>query len=521
MKRVSAVRIARRTVQGFFLVVFLFLFIQTESKGADELGYPVRLFLEFDPLLFFSSLLSSRVFVPAFALSLVTIALTAVLGRVFCGWVCPLGTLNNIVSSFKKKGGRVRGWFSLKYYVLVFILASSVFTLQVAGLFDPISLLVRSLSLGLYPAFNFIQVPIDAVSGAGIPVVSNIAEASGSFLKKTLLSFQQPFFYQSFAVSMIFLAVLLLNLVETRFWCRYLCPLGALLGIFSRYSLLKRSLSEECPSCGKCDSFCQGAALRPLSGSECMQCFNCDDLCPAVPRLLQPGTGRVSLPDLGKRRLIGAAAAGILAVPILRVGPASRPDHSEPALIRPPGAGEESEFLAKCIRCGECMKVCITNGLQPAFLEAGVEGLWTPVLVPTIGYCEYNCTLCGQVCPTGAIAKLKLEEKQPVKIGLASIDRSRCLPFANSIPCIVCEEVCPIPGKAIWFEKAQVRDRSGKTISVKQPHVDLELCNGCGICETKCPVLGRRAITVSSLGESRSKKNQLLLSLKGTSRTPA
>ena len=105
MKRVSAVRIARRTVQGLFLVVFLFLFIQTESKGADELGYPVRLFLEFDPLLFFSSLLSSRVFVPAFALSLVTIALTAVLGRVFCGWVCPLGTLNNIVSSFKKKGG--------------------------------------------------------------------------------------------------------------------------------------------------------------------------------------------------------------------------------------------------------------------------------------------------------------------------------------------------------------------------------------------------------------------------------
>jgi ferredoxin len=157
------------------------------------------------------------------------------------------------------------------------------------------------------------------------------------------------------------------------------------------------------------------------------------------------------------------------------------------------------------------MKVCTTGGLQPALTEAGLEGLWTPVLVPRIGYCEYNCTLCGQVCPTQAIARLPRDEKVKVKIGLATVDKSRCLPFAHAVPCIVCEEVCPTPTKAIWFEEVTVRNRAGEPVDVKQPHVDLDLCIGCGICEAKCPVLDRPAIAVTSIGETRSPDNRLLL----------
>jgi formate hydrogenlyase subunit 6/NADH:ubiquinone oxidoreductase subunit I len=157
------------------------------------------------------------------------------------------------------------------------------------------------------------------------------------------------------------------------------------------------------------------------------------------------------------------------------------------------------------------MKVCITNGLQLTFLEAGLEGIWSPLLVPRVGYCEYRCTLCGQVCPTGAIKRLDLAEKATVKIGLAMIDKSRCLPYAHATQCIVCEEVCPTPQKAIWFEKAQVKTRDGKELTVKQPRIDLDLCIGCGICEAKCPVLGEPAIYVSSIGETRSTDNQLLL----------
>jgi formate hydrogenlyase subunit 6/NADH:ubiquinone oxidoreductase subunit I len=157
------------------------------------------------------------------------------------------------------------------------------------------------------------------------------------------------------------------------------------------------------------------------------------------------------------------------------------------------------------------MKVCLTNGLQPTLFEAGIEGIWSPILVSRIGYCQYYCTLCGQVCPSGAIRHLSQAEKEKTKIGLAFIDQSRCLPYTQGIPCIVCEEHCPTPTKAIWFEEAVVIGRDGEKRTVKQPRVDIDLCIGCGICEFKCPVVDRPAIFVTSIGESRSMWNRLTL----------
>lgn len=157
------------------------------------------------------------------------------------------------------------------------------------------------------------------------------------------------------------------------------------------------------------------------------------------------------------------------------------------------------------------MKICITNGLQPTLFDAGMEGIWTPRLVPRIGYCEYRCTLCGQVCPTGAIRRLTLEEKEKTKIGVAMIDTGRCLPYAFATPCLVYEEVCPTPKKSIWLEQVLVRDRDGNDMLIKQPKVDITLCVGCGICETFCPVKGEPAIYVISTNESRSTDNKLLL----------
>ena len=210
-----------------------------------------------------------------------------------------------------------------------------------------------------------------------------------------------------------------------------------------------------------------------------------------------------------KRTLLISLSSGIVAVPLLRISPSEKT--LKPELIRPPGSLEEKEFLRRCVKCGECMKVCLTNGLQPTLFEAGVEGIWSPRLVPLIGYCSYNCTLCGQVCPTGAIKKLSTGEKTKVKIGLAFIDQSRCLPYAFGKSCIVCEEHCPTPKKAIWFHEKEIGDRGGGRLSVKQPVVDPELCIGCGICEYKCPVKDLPAIRITSAGESRSKVNQPLL----------
>ena len=137
------------------------------------------------------------------------------------------------------------------------------------------------------------------------------------------------------------------------------------------------------------------------------------------------------------------------------------------------------------------MKVCVTNGLQPIMMEEGLEGLWTPQLVPEIGYCEYNCNLCGIVCPTRAIPKLFLEDKQKIKLGLAVIDRSICLPWAKKEQCIVCQEHCPVPDKAIGLIEENI---SGKVIY--KPYVDPDKCIGCGICQNKCPLRPKRAIKV-------------------------
>jgi len=235
--------------------------------------------------------------------------------------------------------------------------------------------------------------------------------------------------------------------------------------------------------------------------SECLLCFSCGAVCPKEAihyRWQFPWGERITGIDLQRRRILQASAAGLLTAAVLAVEPRRKTLH--PLLIRPPGAVDEERFGALCIRCGSCLKVCPTNGLQPTLREAGWGGLWTPILVPRLGYCEYNCTLCGQVCPSGAIRRLNLTEKRREVIGEAWIDRHRCLPYAAAKSCIVCEEHCPTSPKAIWFQEMPVATRDGKKVLLKQPVVDLQYCIGCGVCETKCPVGPPAAIRVFRRG---------------------
>jgi len=244
--------------------------------------------------------------------------------------------------------------------------------------------------------------------------------------------------------------------------------------------------------------------------TECIYCFKCGRICPvkAIDFKFKFLPREKSI-NLERRRWVFTAVLGALIVPFFRIGLANK--RSSPQLIRPPGALPEEEFLKRCVKCGECMKVCPTNALQPCLGEAGVEGFWTPRLVPRIGYCEYYCSLCSQVCPTGAIRELKIEEKVKIKIGTAFIDKNRCLPYAQGIDCIVCEEHCPTSPKAIKFIQIEVKKPDGSIKKPKAPVIDLELCIGCGICENKCPVVDKPAIYVTSIGETRSERNKLLL----------
>ncbi|MCL1908154.1 MAG: 4Fe-4S binding protein [Holophagaceae bacterium] len=503
---------ARRITQAFFLLLFLILFIKTESDGSDKIAVHAHLFVDMSPLVAISTLLSGHALFKGMVLSLVVVIFTALLGRVFCGWVCPLGVLNNIVGALKKWKGtqKVRGWFYAKYLLLIFLLSGSLVGIQLTGIFDPMSLLTRHLTVGLYPAFNYgANGVLDSLLGTDVKFIVILTEKIYFLLGKTVLAFQQPFFVQGALMSLLLIAILLSNLSERRFWCRYLCPLGALLGFFGRWAPFKRRISTACNSCGICDRKCQGGVKTSAwVSSECYYCMACVKECPknAVSFSMSAKPAIESV-VLGRRNVIVAGCAGLASVAISRATPSYDPNRPNPDLIRPPGALPEKEFLERCVKCGECMKVCTTNALQPTLMEAGFEGIWTPIVIPTRGYCEYNCTLCGQVCPTGAIKELTKEEKRQWRIGTAMFDRSRCLPHAHNEECLVCEEFCPTPKKSIKFRE---RDRFGEG-NIKQPYVDLKTCVGCGICVSKCPIVDAPGIRVTSIGETRSKKNQILL----------
>lgn len=505
----------RAISQALFLALFIALLFRTAFFGSlktvsgdPEAAFGIKIFFQTDPLAAVLSALASRALYEGLAWSLAILIPTFFLGRFYCGWICPLGTLNQLVSAIKspwKRGARAlesnryRSWQRIKYYILAAVLAAAALGSGIGGVLDPIAITARALALAALPAAHD---PL-AFCGCG------------------LAPFQRPYFQQGVMVGLLFAAILLANLAVTRFWCRALCPLGALLGVASRWSVFGlEKKSGGCDNCKHCLLGCQGGD-DPLPGArwrkvECHLCFNCVRQCaesglkfrffPAVEQTAQKLDG-------DRRAVLASLAGGALSVPFLRANTSERARR-----IRPPGAIDESEFLGRCIRCGACMKVCPNNALHPAASEAGWEGFWTPVLIPRVGYCETNCTLCGQVCPTGAIRKFTGKEKgwappspSPIRLGTAFFDHGRCLPWSMATDCIVCEEVCPTSPKAIYLKEAEVKDREGRIGKVRQPHLDPAVCVGCGACEKACPVLGSPAVYVTSVGESRSKSNQIML----------
>lgn len=232
-----------------------------------------------------------------------------------------------------------------------------------------------------------------------------------------------------------------------------------------------------------------------LMDEECILCMDCLYDCENAVSAFKFKRPKNNAPlNLNRRVFMASGLAGVTLPVLSKVGihHQLRDDY----LLRPPGVEKEAAFLSKCVRCGECMKVCIQNALQPAFMESGYEGMFSPRLIPRIGYCEFNCNLCAQVCPTGAIPKMDLSDKQKFVIGRAYFDKNRCLPFAENTPCIVCEEHCPTHDKAIKFREETVTGLNGNPRKLKQPYVIKELCIGCGICEKVCPLDGQAAVRV-------------------------
>lgn len=499
----------RRISQIIFLLFFFYLFLR--ASFPLSLKIPVDLYLRADPLIAISSMVSDKVIISTFIFSLFFVLLTIPLGRVFCGWVCPLGASLDIFSYvFKNKMGKsFKKLLSLKYYILIFLLIGAVFSSQLIWFLDPIALYNRSLTLSLFPILTgFFNLILNLLSQ--FTFLQGWLSKLQLLLSSTVLPVQVNFYRMSSLFLVIILTIFLLEFVSRRFWCRNLCPLGALYAFLSKFQILKRRVTGDCNDCGICKDLCKMDAIKDdfkkTLDRECILCYDCVKDCPAgITTINFKGKLKAQRFDLTRRKVLTSSALGLVSVGLLKTGFKDR--NLKTGLIRPPGSRLEHEFLNRCIRCNECIKVCSTSGnfLQPAFLEGGLEAFWTPVGYARTGYCEYNCVMCTQVCPTQAIHPLDEATKKKTVIGLAFIDRSKCIPWYKNTNCLVCEEHCPVPDKAIILREEEVIHFDGTLKKVKRPYVVEDLCIGCGICETKCPVEGKSAIYITPQNEQRWK----------------
>ncbi len=524
----------RRWSQLVFFLGFTLLFAFAAFPLKSPI--PVDLYLRADPLLALSAAISLRKLVfPIIWYAVPVVVLSLLLGRVFCGWICPMGTaIDGLerVSGIGANSGRGLAkngrWSHLKYYILLAMLvtmllpaahrsASETGLTQSVGLsavylMDPIALLTRTFTWVALPVVQWLTgMSNEMVTGWGFSEFIAHHELLDRALRPVQIGLsvvtRPAYFRLGLLTFLIFAGMIALGRYEKRFWCRNLCPLGALLGWIGRFSPVRLAVSEKCNRCLKCVRECKLGAITEdptkYHGPECIQCLSCAAVCPQHAISVVAGYDASAREDtlrLDRRRVLGAMGAGVAAVVLPKVSlGAKRTDATEKVLklsslrlIRPPGSLPENGFVTACVRCGECMKVCPTNTLQPAVGEGGLEALGTPVIVPRVGPCTQPCNLCGQVCPTRAIEPFTIEEKKHLYLGRSSVNRSTCIAWAEDKQCLICDEACP-------YDAISQKVIEG----VPRPVVHELICVGCGICEWVCPVEPLGAITVSSMGDKR------------------
>ena len=507
-------RRARQITQIAALLIFLALLLVTRGGQFPSLGHAAAtpVFFRLDPLAMLASIIAGRRWVEGLALAFVTLGVTVVLGRVWCGWICPLGTTLDWIGPRRQKAKRTaepsERWRLVKVVVLIAILGAALAGNMTLMAFDPISLLTRGVASFLLPGLNQVLVGAEKLL-YNVGVLQGALDWFESAVRTSLVP-ADVWRGWNLVPGLLLIGVIALNWVAARFWCRYLCPLGGLLGLVSRVALVRRVVGQEaCRHCERCSRACPTGTIQLESfesdPAECTVCLDCLPECPTpggqtfAPSWGRPRGASLLAPaqpyDPGRRQVLAALGGGLVAAAVYPLAP--KVIRRDQRLIRPPGAQSEA-FLSQCIRCGECLKVCPTSGLQPALWESGLDGFWTPTLVPRLGYCDYSCHACGQVCPTGALPNLSLEDKRKQVIGKAQIDRDICLPWAKNTPCIVCEEMCPLAPKAVELDTFYITDEAGQMVMLPRPHVLEDRCIGCGICEFKCPVKGAAAIRVGN-----------------------
>jgi polyferredoxin len=448
-----------KTARIISQILFLALFLLAYTRSLDPFAVLENPFLRFDPLVFLTNPQAS---LPVLAVLASLAILAVVLGRVFCGWICPLGSLIEALDLLLSPL-RARNPAALLRLPARRLLARY-----------PVSLLL----LGIAAVTAFTQVPALQFLHPNVWLIRIVSLTS---------------------LGLVFLGLLaLFSLFARRLWCTYLCPLGALYGIPSRLPLYRLRIAA-CNGCGSCDRCPTGAAdyrNREILAHQCLVCFDYEANCPASgfrfflpgrlsrtaagtdrrPRARSFSSARRSFLKHGMQLLAGLAVGGALTWVLRR---------RITTLLRPPGVVDEARFLENCLRCLQCVRSCPNRIIKITGGGHGIASLYTPHLEFRPYGCDYFCQVCQQVCPNRAIPLQTLAGKQSTPIGKARIDQSACVVYEERVNCLVCEEVCPVPEKAIIYETVEERTAEGQPL--REPKMIAERCIGCGICEARCP----------------------------------
>lgn len=434
------------------------------------------------------------------------VAVTLIMGRIYCSVICPLGVMQDIFSHYAGKRKKNRFSYSapkswLRYTVLILFIAT-----MVAG-FGAIALLVAP-----YSAFGRIAHNLFAPLWAwGNNLLAWIAERVDSYAFYSTEVWIGS--WATFAVAAVTLIVVgVLAWRNGRTYCNTICPVGTVLGFLSRFSLLKPVIdTEKCIDCKRCARNCKSSCIdvttHTIDYSRCVVCFDCIENCSkgAIKYTLRSKAAATAsctkcdkeeapADPSRKNFLIGTAllAASAAKAQEMKVdgGYATIIDKQAPNRkhpLTPPGSWSARNMAAHCTGCQLCVTACPTDVLRPS---ADLRTFMQPTMSYERGYCRPECNKCSEVCPTGAIKPISLAEKSSIRIGHAVWVRKNCVVITDDVDCGNCERHCPT--KAITMVPLDPANPESRKI----PTVNDSLCIGCGACENLCPARPFSAIYV-------------------------
>jgi len=412
---------------------------------------------------------------------------TLLFGRVYCSLLCPLGVLQDIVSRLLRLGrpGRRNSPQAVSLWrgviAACFGLTLAAGWLHLVGVLAPYALFGKILVFGMFPLPAF-----------GWNGVVSLLENQGVY---GLAAWSYPWHRPAGVAGILLLLALAAGLAwKERVFCRYLCPVGFFLEKISRHSVLSVSIdTHACTACGLCEKVCKMGAIsskrKHVDAGRCVACFRCLTVCPhhGLTYGREQGSQERTV-HAGRRKLLGYVAGLASLTGLMRLRRTMEGTAAMEAPVIPPGSGSFSNLARQCVGCQRCVHVCPTGVIRPGGMRHGLAGFMLPVLDYDRQFCLYECNRCSQVCPSGAILPVELARKQRIQLGIAQLDPTRCIVYAQATACGACAEHCPT-------QAVHMVPIPGGLLA---PEVTDGICVGCGACEHACPARPIKAIHVTA-----------------------